>query len=125
MNNLKSYLFSLFMGTLIALTVWLSIFLTVNPNSTDIITKAAFFASLFLALTGIFTFISIYIMSHISKGAASTLVTKSLIQGSILSLVIVFSLILTTLNVFNLWEAIIIALLFIISEIYILSKSRI
>ncbi len=119
MNNIRSYLFSLFVGTLIAFTVWLSIFITVDPTSTDIVTKTAFFASLFLSLTGLLSFVNIYIMSILTHHKPVKLVSKSILRATILSFVIIFLLVLETLKVLNLWEIIIVTMLYLLIELYI------
>lgn len=117
---MRSYMFSLFVGTLIAFTVWLSILITVNPDSTDIITRMTFFASLFLSLTGFFSFIYIYIMSLIeTKYHPTKLVSRSLLRATLLSFTIVFLLVLQTLRVLNTWEIIIVILLYLLTELYI------
>jgi hypothetical protein len=125
MSSLRSYLFSLFVGTLVAFTVWLAILITIDPTSTDIITKAAFFASFFLALTGLLTFILVYIMSVLTKHTATKLVYQSLVRSSLLSFVATFMLILETLKVLGLWEMIIILALYLLVEFYTQTGRRI
>lgn len=120
MKSNKQSLFSVFSGTLTSFTVWLAILVSINPYKSDIITKAAFFASLFLWLTGIISFIIVYLGSLIKQIDSDRLITSAIIQGSIISAVAVLMIILKTLAVLDLWEISLIIIIFALSEIYFL-----
>jgi hypothetical protein len=124
MKDLKVTLFSLFVGTLTAVTVWLSIAMTIDPFKTDIITRAAFFASLFLSLTGILCFIILYIGSVMSTKSINKLISNSILQSSLISLLIIIMLILKSLKVLDPVQIIIIFLLFGLGEFALMTYHR-
>ena len=124
MNDVNSYLFSLFGGTLTSLTIWLAILISVDPNKADIITKSAFFASFFLGLTGLLGFLFIYISSSLSSRPVSKIITYSVLQATLLAFASTLVLILQTMRVLGLWELFIILLLVGLSQLYLRATDR-
>lgn len=115
----------LFSVTIIALSVWLSILFGSSPLLTDPLTKATFFASLFLWLTGLLSFISIYFSSIFYHNLFNKIIINSVFQSTILSATIIFLIILNTLNVLGWLEFIVVLLLLLLVEIYLKLKVNI
>lgn len=124
MKDLNTYLFSLFCGTLTALTVFLSIIITIDPGKTDVITKSAFFASLFLSTTGILSFLMLFVGSSILPRTPSQLLYSAVTHASLVSFAFVLALVLQTMRVLGWWELFIIVLLVVIIELFIRSQKR-
>lgn len=124
MKDIKSSLFSLFVGTLTSLTVCIAILITINPYKTDIITQAAFFASLFLTITGIISFLSIFVGSYIWQKTSHQLLSSSIIQATIISLTLTSLVLLQSLRVLGAWEIIIILLIFGLIQFYIRAQNK-
>lgn len=123
MADLRKSLFTLFSGTLLTFGVWLAIVITIDPNSTDPLTIITFFSSLFLWLTGLCTFILVYIRSHMSEIVQPTIISNSLVHASLIILSIDILLILQTLRVLGILESIIVCILFLLLELYLHTKS--
>lgn len=122
MKDIRYIFFSLFCVILFSFAIWLSILMTINPQTTDPVTIATFFGSLFVWLTGFIAFIIIYFRSSMFKHSSSKLVTESIFHSSFISLAITIILILQALRVLGFLEIGLIILLCILAEIYIYAK---
>ena len=125
MTDIRKSLFTLFSGTLLTFGVWLAILMTVDQNDTDPLTILAFFSSLFLWLTGLFTFILLYIRSHVSKLTNQNTIPNSLLHSFLIIACILLLSILQTLRVLGWLEGVILIILFVLFELYIKAKSTV
>jgi len=109
--KIRKTLFYLFSLTLLSTGMFTVILFNVNPFEADIITRGAFFASMFFIIMGIFTFIGYYV--RILR--ANHLVTISdlisaIRQASLLSAIVVGWLLLSALKIFNWWDALLLTI---------------
>lgn len=123
MTDIRKSLFTLFSGTLLTFGVWLAICITVDPFNTDPLTIITFYSSLFLWLTGLFTFIFLYIRSHISDVSNQNLIPNSILHSSLIVITIIIFLTLQTLRVLGLLEGILLFVIFVLIELYIKAKT--
>ena len=123
-NDPKYKLFTLFVATLSSFTVWLSIITGFDPDKSDPITKIAFFASLMLFLTGLFSMIYIYVsMAMNNKNIFYSIMAKSILHASLFSIFITITLALKTIKVLGILEFGILLFLFILLELYLKAKT--
>lgn len=123
MNKIKSYLFGIFVLTLLAMGVWLLILFNFNPYQADLLTVITFFVSLFLWLTGIFILIGFYIKVQISNNEIIySFISSTIRQSIILALAIVGILVLRTLRVLTWWDGILLALAVLLLELFFRTK---
>lgn len=117
--TLKHYLFTLFSTTLIALGAWLVIFFNVDPKSADALTITAFFASLFLWITGILTFLGFYLRIWLSnREIIFANLPPSFRQAILGTLAFVGLLVFKYLQVLNWWTAIPFVIICLLVELY-------
>lgn len=121
--SIRSYLFSLYSSTLVALAVWLSIVFFSDPNVADMVTMIAFFVSFFLWLSGLVTFLifqtKIMITHHEVIYAH---LPSSIRQASFISAALTLLSILQTIQVLSWWSAILVIAIFILFELFFRSK---
>lgn len=111
MNNISKHLFIIFVGTLLALGIWLLIVFNYNPYLADKLTIVVFFACLLLWLTGIMSLIGFYIKLKMSNHEVIySLLLPTIRQSLLISLAIVGVLVLSTLSVLTWWDAILLIL---------------
>ncbi|EKD56262.1 MAG: hypothetical protein ACD_58C00242G0001 [uncultured bacterium] len=104
--KLKTYLFVIFSMTLLSLGIWLMILFNIDPDSADLITKSAFFSSMFLWLMGIMIFIIFYLRIWVSnKEVIYNNLPIALRHAIFISLVITGLLALNSSNLLNWWDA--------------------
>jgi hypothetical protein len=100
-------------------------FFYVDPTYADILTWAAFMASLFLWLSGFLGFIIFYLkVNFFDQELVYILFPSSLRQSSEISLVIVGLLSLRALKVLGWWEAGLLILIIALLEMFFQSKPR-
>ncbi len=105
--KIKLYLFTIFIITLIALGTWFLILFNINPYQTDIISRASFFVSLLIWITGILSLILFYLRIKLSnKEIIFAFLPLSVRQSFLFSLSLVLILILSSLNVLTWWSAV-------------------
>ncbi len=121
--TLKKQLFAIFTITLLSLGVWLAILFNTDPNKADLITRCAFFASLFVFLTGLFTFLGFYLRVYFSnREIIYNNFPIALRQSILISLIIVGLLVFSSLHVLTIWVAAIFVLAIILIEFFFKSK---
>ena len=124
MNDPRYKLFTLFVATLSSFTVWLSILTGIDPNKSDPITKVAFFSSWMLFLIGLLSMLLIYInMMMKNKINFHTILAKSILHASLLSIFITTALVLETIKVLGILELGILIFLLILLELYLKAKN--
>lgn len=121
--KLQTYLFLIFVITLIALGTWFLILFNINPHNTDLISISAFFASLLLWLSGISTLILFYLRIKLSnKEIIFVHLPLSLRQGFLFSLAIVLVILLLSLSVLTWWSGILLMISIFLLELFFMRK---
>lgn len=122
--KLKTYLFTLFTITILALGVWLLILFNVDKNSADFVTKSAFFGSLFLWLMGIIAFIIFYFRVWISnREVVFGQLPISVRHACLISLAIVGLLIFKSIKIFTWWDSSMFVLVIVLIELFFRTKT--
>lgn len=117
--KLKTYLFTLFTITILALGVWLLILFNVDRNFADFVTKSAFFGSLFLWLMGIIAFIIFYLRVWISnREVVFGQLPISVRHACLISLAIVGLLIFKSIKIFTWWDSLMFVLVIVLIELF-------
>lgn len=117
--NLKATLFGIFSLTISLLGIWIVILFNVDPAQTDSLTYIAFLASLFLWLAGLITLVEYYLRVLIGKREVIFAhLPQSARHGLLVSLLVTVLLTLQLIRVLNIIEAVMIIILFAISELY-------
>lgn len=121
--TLKRNLFIIFSGTLLAFGFWLTILFQTDPTYADILTWMAFFAALFIWLSGFLTFIIFYIkVNFYNHEIIYSLLPATARQSSEIALVVVGLMILQTLKVLGWWEGGLFILVIFLIELFFQSK---
>ncbi len=103
--KLPVYLFSIFAITLISLGTWFLIIFNINPYQTDIMSIAAFFASLFIWLSGVLTLLFFYIKVNLAnKEIIFAYLPTSIRHAILISLSLTAILVLSSLQVLTWWS---------------------
>lgn len=124
-QNIRYNLFSIFASTLIALGIWIYLLYNFNPFTSDILTRASFFASLFFWLSGFIAMIIIFLRINFKpKGSVKESIVASIRHGSILGTLIVGLLVLKSLDVLNLWQGIILVIIAGLMELFFRASSQ-
>lgn len=121
--SIKSQLFGLFTVTLLALGIFLAIFLNSDPNVADIFTKTAFFVSIFLFTGGFLTFLGFYLRIYFSnREVIYNNLPIAFRQAVLISFLLTGLLALQSLRVLSIWDAIIFVVVVILIELYFRSR---
>ena len=121
--SLRNYLFWLFVGTLLALGVFLAILFNTDPQQADFLTKSAFFISLFLFLMGFLTFLGFYLRVYFSnREIIYANLPIALRQAGLISFLLVGIIVLQALRVLTVWSAVILILMVVLMEMYFRTK---
>lgn len=117
--KLKTYLFLVFVITLLALGGFLSILFNVDPFSGGIINKVGFFSCLFLFLWGILLFIGFYL--RVAFGNREVIFAHlpiSARQAFLVSGLAVLSLAMQAMRVLSWWDEVILVAIVILIELF-------
>lgn len=121
--KLKQALFSLFTITLLAFGGWLTILFNVNPLNADRFMHIALYASLFLFILGIATFIGYGVRVLLSnREVVYAHFPASLRQGTLLAFVLVGLLFLQSLRVLSVIDAAAFILAVFLIELFFRAK---
>lgn len=121
--SIRSYLFSLYSSTLVALAVWLSIVFFSDPNVADMVTMTAFFVSFFIWFSGLLTFLIFQTKIIISrKEVIFTHLPSSTRQASFISAALTLLAVLQLIQVLSWWSTILVIAIFILFELFFRSK---
>lgn len=124
MNNLKNYLFAIFCITLLALGIWMLILFNYDPYHTDVLTISAFFVSLVVWLSGIFTLVIFYLRVALgNKEVIYAYFTPSVRQAVLISIVIVGILVFQTLRVLAWWDIILLVISILLLELFFRTRT--
>lgn len=123
MKNRK-ILFYIFAMVLISSGVFVVILFNINPYETDLLNKIAFFASIFFIISGLFTFLGYWVrMKRANFIFQHSFLFSSIRQASLLAFITIGILILSTLRVFNWWDALLLTLSISMLELFFQTRS--
>jgi hypothetical protein len=123
--KLKKNLFSLFTITLLAFGGWLTILFNVDPLKADNFVLVALYASLFLFLAGLLTFIGFGVRIYLSnREIIYAHLTPSIRQATLLAFALVGLLFLQSLRVLSIIDAGAFLLAIILLELFFRSKPQ-
>lgn len=121
--SIRSYLFSLYSSTLVALAVWLSIVFFSDPDVADMVTMMAFFVSFFIWFSGLLTFLIFQTKIIISrKEVIFAHLPSSTRQASFFSATLTLLAVLQLIQVLSWWSTILVIAIFILFELFFRSK---
>ncbi|TSC93854.1 MAG: Uncharacterized protein CEN91_99 [Candidatus Berkelbacteria bacterium Licking1014_85] len=125
-NSIRVNLFSLFSYSLIGFGVWIYILYNYNPFTSDILTKAGFFASLFIWTSSFLAMILFFIrLSLVKKDNLKNYFYASIRQASIIAIIISGSLALKSINSLNAWQLIILMIIGVLIELFFIANPSI
>lgn len=117
--NLKSYLFSNFVLTLVSLGTFVVILFNTNPHQADVVTLGAFFASLYFLIFGILVFIGFYARVRRSNyEVIFSFLVPAARQAALISFIVIGLLLLKTIKIFSWWDASLFIITMILFEFY-------
>lgn len=121
--KLQMYLFFIFTITLIALGTWFLILFNIDPYQTDLMSIAAFYASLLIWLSGLICLLLFYLRIKLSnKEIVFAHLPLSARQAILFSLIIVVIMILSSLNVLTWWTSALLAISILLLELFFQTK---
>jgi len=121
--SLKAYLWGLKFSTVLALIGWGLVVFYVDPEKGGLAGQALFFASLFLALTGIFAlFFTLARRKVVNEEEQLFHVGMSLRQGLLLALLAVVILAMQHFRVLIWWDGLLVVVAILLAELYFLSR---
>lgn len=121
--SIRSYLFSLYSSTLVALAVWLSVVFFSDPDVADVVTMVAFFVSIFLWCSGLLTFLIFQTKIIITRRELIYAhLPSSMRQASFISAAITLLGVLRVIQVLSWWSAILVIAIFTLLELFFRSK---
>lgn len=124
--SLRSYLFLMFIATLLSWVAWVFVLLDISPFDGNLLGLFFFYLSLFMAVVGTFSVIGFMIRRLVMKNDEVVFrhVRRTFRQGILLGLAIILILILLSENLLYWWNAIILVILFIFIEVIIFTNYK-
>lgn len=121
--SLKAYLWGLKFSTFLALLAWGLIVFYVDPEKSGLTGQALFYASLFLALAGIFALFFTLIRRRTKDGEEQLFhVGMSLRQGLLLAALAIVILAMQHFRVLIWWDGLLVLAGVLLAELYFLSR---
>ncbi len=116
--TLKQYLLLMATGTIMCWIAWLFILFNISPEQAGLVGFAFFYTSLFLGTVGIFSVIGLLLKKRKTDKDEMIFrqVKRTFKQGILFGAFIILSLILLQFNLLFWWNAILLALLYIVLE---------
>ncbi len=119
--SFKQYLLFMSIGTLAAISAWLVVLFLIDPTSSGVVPKAAFFATLFVALVGLLTMIGTVLrvlVIHKSE-LVSREVHRAFRQALFFSLIILAALTMAVFGYLRWWSIGLVILFFAFLEAFV------
>ncbi len=121
--TLKSYLWLMRVGTLVALGAWVSAVVYIDPQRAGILGQILFYLSLFLAAAGVFTLFFSYIRRKFhSPEEMAKYLGMNLRQAVLLSLLAIILLVLQNFRILTWWDGLLAVAGVFLIELYFLSR---
>ncbi len=123
--SLSSFLFGMGFGTVLGWIAWLIVLFQIDPETSGILGKIFFYLTLFVAVTGTASLLGFAARVFVLKVSVMfTHLAISLRQGVWFGLITVIALFLQAMELFGIWNIVILALIFGALEIFFLSKEK-
>ncbi len=124
--TLKQYLAFMAIGTIMCWIAWLFILFNITPEQAGLLGFTFFYISLFLGIIGLFSVIGFSMKSKKvdQEEIVFRQVKKTFQQGVLFGIFVISSLILLQFNLLFWWNAILLALLYIVLEGAIISGRK-
>ncbi len=121
--TLRSYLFLIFMATVLCWGAFLLALFNTNPEDAGVMALVSFFGSLFFALMGTLTLIGFYLRVYFSKNEVIYAnMGIAFRQAVLFSICVIGLLILQALRLLNWWDGILFCLAILSLELYFRSR---
>jgi len=122
---LTQFLTGMGIGTILGWISWLFVIFKIDPETSGIIGKIFFYASLFIAATGTASLLGFWSRAYFFKNKVLfSHLAIALRQGIWFAIVVVIMLILQSADLFKFWNMIVLALLFGAVEMFFLSREK-
>ena len=110
--NLRQYITFFAVGTAIGWCAWFLVLMSIDPIEAGIVTYLIFYISLTIGLGGLLTTVSTLIrVIRFPERDAEEIVLTSLRQGLLLTILVVGSLILLSLEMFSWWTSVLVVMI--------------
>lgn len=122
---LTQFLTGMGIGTILGWISWAFVLFKIDPETSGIIGKIFFYASLFMAAAGTASLLGFWSRAYFFKNKVLfSHLAISLRQGIWFAIVMVIALVLQAADLFKFWNMIVLALLFGAMEMFFLSKEK-
>ncbi len=123
--NLRSYLWSLRLGTLLALGLWCIVLFATDPTDLGLVAYIFFYLTFFLFTSGLGTLILGYFWQRTArKSFAVNGLSTTLRQGILLGLLFTLMLVMQQYKIFFWWSALLVAGAIFMVELFFLTKPK-
>lgn len=120
--NLRQYILFFFFGTVVASVAWVLVLVNIDPITAGAPALLAFYLTLFIALNGFFTTLATLVRSLLfSQRKIEAVITVSLRQGVLFSILITGSLFLLSIELLNWWTLLLFILFVSLVEFFFIS----
>lgn len=121
--TLKSYLWGMRIIAVFSVAAWGLVIFYIDPQKSGIAGQALFYASLFLALSGIFILFFTWLRrKKEDEETAFVYLGMGFRQGTLLALLVITLLILQSFRVLTWWDGLLAAAAVFLAELYFLSR---
>lgn len=120
--TLKMYNWTMGLVSVTALAGWLAVIFYVDPETTGLFGQAAFFASLFCALSAFFILVLTKWQVDPEDEKKARKLAASFRRGILLALFVVAILILQSLRLLVWWDALLVVVAILLVELFFLSR---
>ena len=118
MSKMKTKLFFTAAITIFALASFVLMIFNYNPFKADLSVFTIFYASLFMTLCGVITFLILFIKSRTLANPSSDIFWPSVRQGALFSLIITILLLLQGMRILDLWVGAPLAIAILLLELF-------
>lgn len=123
--NLKQYILVFLLGTVIAAVAWVLVLTNIDPVTAGVPALLAFYLTLFIGLNGFFTTMATIVRAIVfARRNVEEVVTVSLRQGILFSILITGSLFLLSLELLTWWTLLLFIALISLLEFFFLSTKQ-
>lgn len=122
--NFKQYLTLMVIGTLAATASWMIVLVAIDPVTTGVPTKIAFYLTFLIMATGVVTIIGtlIRVLLVHKEAVVSREVAHALRQGVLFSMVISLALFMSSIDYLRWWTMLLMVVLFAGIELFLLTS---
>ena len=122
--SVKWYIIIMLIATLMSWIAWMLVIFLINPKDAGTLGFGLFYASLFLALLGIFSMVGLFIRHlHKKKKFIVEKVLVSFRQGMWFAIIVVGALMLQSKDLLTWWNGVLLVLIVTVLEFFFISAS--